>query len=41
MIILILCCVILLALSILTASPKEVHKHQEDFVPQEYHTDLA
>ena len=33
---LILCCLILLGLSILTASPKETQKVHEDFVPREF-----
>lgn len=41
MVSLLLCCVVLLGLSILTASPKEVQRSQEDFVPQKYHSDLA
>ncbi|MBP1933207.1 hypothetical protein [Ammoniphilus resinae] len=42
MLFLLLSCIVLLGLSILTASPKEVHNnHQEEFVPEEYLTDLV
>jgi|GEM_PF-4539442 len=41
MLFLLLSCIVLLGLSILTASPKEVNNHREEFVPEEYLTDIV